>query len=107
MSIKVEETIYDGINKYLLTYLAQYVIIRKKGGVTIMAIVLNASEMRQFQDLIKLIRSDPPHTPRPAREHIDLIRGRVCVYLNQMIDRKAIQDVFVNRSGPVDLYYHQ
>lgn len=71
-----------------------------------MAIHLNALEMQQFQSLLECIRSDPPYTPKPARTHIALIRGRVCVKLNQEIDAGIIKDIFVDRSGPVDQYYH-
>lgn len=71
-----------------------------------MAVNLNVSEEKQYQSLLECIRSDPPYTPKPARAHIALIRGRACVKLNQEIDAGIIKDIFVDRSGPVDQYYH-
>lgn len=71
-----------------------------------MAINLNASEEKQYQNLVELIKSDTPNTPRPARDYIPLVRARTCAKLNQEIDAGIIKDIFVDRSGPVDQYYH-
>lgn len=80
-----------------------------KGGFFMSKITLNSNEQSQFQELLHRIRLDVPNNPRPARSHIPLIRGRVCVYLNQEINAvpSHLPDIRVKRTaGQADEYYH-
>lgn len=72
-----------------------------------MSFKLNNPEMQQFNDLVNAIRSDVPYNPQPARNYISLVRGRVCVALNQQIDAGIITDICVDRTKEVDQYYHR
>lgn len=67
---------------------------------------LNNPEMDQFNLLLDGIRSDKPHNPRPARDYVSLVRGRVCVYLNQEIKNNHIRDIYVINTKFGDLYAH-
>ncbi len=71
-------------------------------------ITLNIPEKAQYRTLIEAIRADAPANPRPARDHVPLVRGRVCVFLNQQISSHAqdIRDIKVLRNGTVNLYFH-
>lgn len=80
-----------------------------KGGLFMPKITLNNDEQTQFQELLHRIRLDVPNNPRPARSYIPLVRGRVCVYLNQEINAtpSRLPDIRVNRiPGQADEYYH-
>lgn len=67
---------------------------------------LNAAEKVQYSELLSKIRRDLPFSPKPARDHVPLVRGRVCIALNYDIDHGIITDVKVDRSRSVDQYYH-
>ncbi len=67
---------------------------------------LNAYEQSQYTQLILDIRADLPFNKQPARTYIPLVRGRVCVALNQAIDRGEIVDIHVDRSENIDRYFH-
>lgn len=67
---------------------------------------LNNSERDQLDILVDGIRSDQPHNPRPARDYVNLVRGRVCVYLNQEIKNNHIRDIYVVHTKYGDLYAH-
>ena len=67
---------------------------------------LNHPEMDQFNLLVKGILFDKPHNPRPARDYVSLVRGRVCVYLNQEIKNNHIRDIYVVHTRYCDLYAH-
>lgn len=67
---------------------------------------LNVHEMAQFIELVDKIRHSTPGLKVPASYHIPLVRGRVCVYLNELINAGAITDVLVDRTATVDRYYH-
>lgn len=67
---------------------------------------LNNPEMDQFDLLVDGIRSDKPHNPRPARDYVSLVRGRVCAYLIQEIKANHIRDIYVVHTKYGDLYAH-
>lgn len=69
-------------------------------------IALNECELIQYRELVSRIRQDSANTPRPARSYIPLVRGRVCVYLNQQIDAGNIVDIKVDRVPNTDEYFH-
>ena len=66
---------------------------------------LTSAEKEQFSELCSKIRADFPFSPKPAASYVALVRGRVCAALNYSIDQGLV-DIRVDRSGPVDLYYH-
>lgn len=66
---------------------------------------LTSDERQQFSELCSKIRADLPFSPKPAANYVKLARGRVCAALNYSIDHN-LADIRVDRSGPVDLYYH-
>lgn len=72
-------------------------------------ICLNNSEKQQAHTLLKLIRLDVPNNPQPARAYIPLVRGRVCVWLNEQINAGLVSDILVDRTRrpDVDYYYHK
>lgn len=59
---------------------------------------LNKYEQEQYSQLILKIRADLPFKKQQASVYIPLVRGRVCVALNQAIDRREISDIRVDRS---------
>lgn len=69
---------------------------------------LNAHEKPQYLDLVQRIRMDPPLLPRPARDHIPLVRERVTVALNYSIDNGLLPDIHVDRSkiDGTNKYFH-
>ena len=67
---------------------------------------LNPHEKNQYRELVSKIRADLPFSPKLARDHVPLVRGRVCVALNHSIDHGLEADIRVDRSSPIDLYYH-
>jgi len=68
---------------------------------------LNAYEQSQYTQLLLDIRADLPFNKQPARTYNPLIRGRVCIALNQAIDSGAIVDIRVDKSGPNEnTYFH-
>lgn len=69
-------------------------------------IKLNVHEQAQYNQLLAAIRSDIPFNKQPARTYNPLIRGRVCVALNQSIDSGAVVDIRVDRSEMIDRYFH-
>lgn len=68
---------------------------------------LNQSELQQLDILVDGIRSDKPHNPRPARDYVNLVRGRVCVYLIEKIKANQIRDIYVVHTKYGDLYAHK